>query len=122
MQPQTGWPTSWASGWATPSGCERGDERKVSNDTRIEVVTEGILTRQLQRDPDLDGVSLVIFDEVHERNLQTDLALALCLDVRSSIRPDLRLLAHVGHRRWATIRGACWVATIRHERRECRWS
>ncbi|MCU7809808.1 MAG: DEAD/DEAH box helicase, partial [Candidatus Thiodiazotropha sp. (ex Notomyrtea botanica)] len=51
-------------------------ERRVSAKTRIEVVTEGILTQRLQKDPSLDGVSLVIFDEFHERNLQSDLALA----------------------------------------------
>ena len=57
------------------------------------MVTEGILTRRLQRDPSLPGVGLVIFDEIHERNLQTDLALALTLDARSVLRPDLRVLA-----------------------------
>ena len=69
------------------------DERRVGPATRVEVVTDGIMTRRLQHDPALPGVGLVIFDEVHERNLQTDLALALTLDVRSSLRPDLRLLA-----------------------------
>ena len=61
--------------------------------TRIEVVTEGVLTRRLQNDPELPGVGIVIFDEVHERNLTTDLGLALALDVASTIRPDLRILA-----------------------------
>jgi ATP-dependent helicase HrpB len=69
------------------------DERRVGPGTRVEVVTEGILTRRLQHDPTLPGVGLVVFDEVHERNLQTDLALALTLDVQSSLRPDLHLLA-----------------------------
>ncbi|MEJ2590304.1 MAG: ATP-dependent helicase HrpB [Candidatus Thiodiazotropha sp.] len=68
-------------------------ERKVSAATRIEVVTEGILTRRLQEDPALSGVGLVIFDEFHERNLQSDLALALCLDAQQGLREDLRLLA-----------------------------
>jgi ATP-dependent helicase HrpB len=68
-------------------------ERKVSPRTRIEVVTEGILTRRLQQDPTLSGVGLVIFDEFHERNLQSDLALALCLDAQQGLREDLRLLA-----------------------------
>ncbi len=68
------------------------DERRVSKATRVEVVTEGVLTRRLQHDPDLPGVGLVVFDEHHERNLQGDLGLALALDVRSTIRPDLRLL------------------------------
>ncbi|MCL4779427.1 MAG: ATP-dependent helicase HrpB [Gammaproteobacteria bacterium] len=67
-------------------------DTKVGPRTRIEVVTEGILTRQLQRDPALDGVALVIFDEFHERSLQADLGLALTLDVRRQLRPELRLL------------------------------
>ncbi|MGH9224920.1 MAG: ATP-dependent helicase HrpB [Acidimicrobiales bacterium] len=66
------------------------DERHVSAATRIEVVTEGILTRRLQHDRTLPGVALVVFDEIHERNLHTDLALALTLHVG---RDDLRLLA-----------------------------
>ena len=67
-------------------------DTKVGPRTRIEVVTEGILTRQLQRDPALEGVGLVIFDEFHERSLQADLGLALTLDVRRQLRPQLRLL------------------------------
>ncbi len=67
-------------------------DHKVSAHTRIEVVTEGILTRRLQSDPELEGVGLVIFDEFHERSIHADLALALCLDVRENLRPDLRLL------------------------------
>ncbi len=74
-------------------GYRTRDERKVGPDTRIEVVTEGILTRRLQHDPSLAGVGLVVFDEIHERNLQTDLALALALDARAVLRPDLRVLA-----------------------------
>lgn len=68
------------------------DERRVGSATRVEVVTEGVLTRRLQRDPELPGCGLVVFDEVHERNLQTDLGLALTLDARTSVRPDLRVL------------------------------
>ena len=67
-------------------------DRCVSRQTRIEVLTEGILTRRLQADDALDDVGLIIFDEFHERSLQADLALALCLDLRQ-IRDDLRLLA-----------------------------
>ncbi|GFE88075.1 ATP-dependent helicase HrpB [Steroidobacter agaridevorans] len=67
-------------------------ETKVTKDTRIEVVTEGILTRWLQRDPTLEGVALVIFDEFHERSLNADLGLALCLDAQETVREDLRLL------------------------------
>lgn len=67
-------------------------EAQVSAATRIEVVTEGILTRMIQSDPELPGVSLVIFDEFHERSLQADLGLALALEIRAALRPDLALL------------------------------
>ena len=60
--------------------------------TRLEVVTEGILTRMLQQDPMLDGVSLVLLDEFHERSLQADLALALLLDVQQGLRDDLKIV------------------------------
>ena len=60
--------------------------------TRLEVVTEGVLTRMTQRDPELTGVGLVILDEFHERSLQADLALALLLDVQQGLRDDLKLL------------------------------
>lgn len=60
--------------------------------TRLEIVTEGILVRRLQQDPELAGVSLVIFDEFHERNLFGDLALALTLDVQEGLRDDLKIL------------------------------
>ncbi|TKV20392.1 ATP-dependent helicase HrpB [Citrobacter sp. wls613] len=64
----------------------------VGPHTRLEVVTEGVLTRMIQRDPELNGVSLVILDEFHERSLQADLALALLLDVQQGLRDDLKLL------------------------------
>lgn len=67
-------------------------ERKVGPATRVEVVTEGLLVRRMQADPSLEGVAAVILDEFHERSLDTDLALALLLDLRESLRPDLRLL------------------------------
>ncbi len=67
-------------------------ERKIGRQTRIEVLTEGLLVRRLQTDPELSGVGLVIFDEFHERSQQADLGLALCLDVCASLREDLRLL------------------------------
>jgi len=67
-------------------------ERKVSACTQIEVVTEGILTRRLQRDPELPGVAAVLFDEFHERSLQAELGLALALEVQATLRPELRLL------------------------------
>ncbi|CAH2600188.1 ATP-dependent RNA helicase HrpB [Rhodovastum atsumiense] len=65
----------------------------VSDATRIEVVTEGLLVRRLQSDPGLEGVGCVILDEVHERALEADLALAFCLDLQRHLRPELRLLA-----------------------------
>ena len=64
----------------------------ASKTTRLEVVTEGVLTRILQNNPLLDGISVVIFDEFHERSLHADLGLALCLDVQREVREDLRLL------------------------------
>ncbi len=67
-------------------------ETCVGPNTRLEVVTEGILTRTIQHDPELDGVGLVILDEFHERSLQADLALALLLDVQQGLRDDLKLL------------------------------
>ena len=65
----------------------------VSPATRIEVVTEGLLVRRLHGDPTLDGVAAVLLDEVHERALEADLAMALCLDLQRMLRPELRLLA-----------------------------
>ena len=65
----------------------------VSAATRIEVVTEGLLVRRLQSDPGLQGVACVILDEVHERALEGDLALAFCRDLQRHLRPELRLLA-----------------------------
>ncbi len=67
-------------------------DTKVGRNTRIEVVTEGVLTRFLQDDPSMEGVGLVIFDEFHERSLHADLGLALTLQARTIFRPDLRLL------------------------------
>lgn len=67
-------------------------DTQVSASTQIEVVTEGVLTRRLQQDAALDGVGLVIFDEFHERHLDTDLALALTLDAQRGLREDLRIL------------------------------
>ncbi len=67
-------------------------DTRISRDTRIEVVTEGVLTRLLQSDPALEGVAAVIFDEFHERSLQADLGVALALDAREHLTPGLRLL------------------------------
>ena len=67
-------------------------ESRTSAATRIEVVTEGILTRLIQDDPELAGVGAILFDEFHERHLAGDLGAALALDVQATLRPDLRLL------------------------------
>ncbi|MFA9430618.1 ATP-dependent helicase HrpB [Egicoccus sp. AB-alg2] len=73
-------------------GLTTRDERRVSRATRVEVVTEGVLLRRLQRDPALEGVGTLFFDEFHERNLESDLALAFALECRAALRDDLRLL------------------------------
>lgn len=82
-------------------------DRLVSERTRVEVVTEGLLVRRLQSDPGLDGVAAVLFDEAHERNLDTDIALALCLDLQANLRPELRLLAMS-----ATLDGAAFAGLL----------
>jgi ATP-dependent helicase HrpB len=67
-------------------------EARVTAETRIEVVTEGILTRMIQSDPELAGVGALIFDEFHERSLNADVGLALAIEIRAALRPDLVLL------------------------------
>ncbi len=67
-------------------------DNHVSAKTKIEVVTEAVLTRIIQNDPELSAYGLIIFDEFHERNLQADLGLALCLDIQDNLRDDLKLL------------------------------
>ncbi|HCE42186.1 MAG TPA: ATP-dependent helicase HrpB [Lentisphaeria bacterium] len=67
-------------------------DSKISRDTRIEVVTEGIFTRQILNNPELENVGLVIFDEFHERSIHTDLGLAFALDVQANLREDLKIL------------------------------
>ena len=97
--------------------------------TRVEVVTEGLLVRRLQADPGLDGVAAVILDEVHERSLESDLALALCLDLQRVLRPELRLiamsatldaarLADLMHARVIESAGRMFPVTIRHSPRD----
>src|SRR3984957_13939216 len=73
-------------------GIRTSDETRVSRETRIEVVTEGILTRMLQEDSSLGGIGCVIFDEFHERSLNADLGLALCIESQQNLREDLRLV------------------------------
>lgn len=67
-------------------------DRCVGRDTRIEIITEGLLTQRLLHDPELSDVGLVIFDEFHERSLQADFGLALTLDMHRALRPDLRII------------------------------
>ncbi|RYV00631.1 ATP-dependent helicase HrpB [Shewanella sp. OPT22] len=71
--------------------CVRGESR-ISKNTRLEIVTEGILTRMIQADPELSGINTIIFDEVHERHLTTDLGLALALETQFGFREDLNLI------------------------------
>lgn len=91
-------------------------ESCVSKETRIEVITEGILARRLQSDPSLEGVGMVIFDEFHERNLDTDLCLALCLQARALLREEseaLKLLVMS-----ATLDGQAVAALLSKDRQE----
>jgi ATP-dependent helicase HrpB len=67
-------------------------ENRVSNNTKLEVVTEGILTRMIHQDNGLEGVGLVVFDEFHERSIHADVAMALCREAQEVLRPDLRIL------------------------------
>ena len=92
----------------------RGD-RRTSSSTRIEVVTSGLLLRRLQGDPGLDGVAAVVLDEVHERALDSDLLLALLLDVRGALREDLSLVAMsatVEAERFASLLGGAGVVHV----------
>lgn len=84
-------------------------EHCVSDKTKIEVVTEGILTRMIQRDITLDDVGLILFDEFHERSLQADLALALSCQIQQELRPDLRLMIMS-----ATLDGEMLSAKLNH--------
>ncbi|MER7207811.1 ATP-dependent helicase HrpB [Streptosporangium sp. NPDC000239] len=76
-----------------PVGFAVRGERRAGPETVVEVVTTGVLLRRLQRDPELGGVDVVLLDECHERHLDADTALAFLLDVRSALRPDLRIVA-----------------------------
>jgi ATP-dependent helicase HrpB len=82
-------------------------DTRVGPRTRIEVVTEGVLTRMLQSDPALEGVAAVLFDEFHERSLQADTGLALCLDARAALGTDLRVVVMS-----ATLDGAAVAALL----------
>ncbi|HEY0115454.1 MAG TPA: ATP-dependent helicase HrpB, partial [Allosphingosinicella sp.] len=82
-------------------------DSKVSAATRVTVLTEGIFLRRIQSDPELAGISAVLFDEIHERSLDSDFGLALALDAQAALRPDLRLLAMS-----ATLDGARFSALM----------
>ncbi len=86
---------------ASQRGCQVGEEvgyrvrgeSRSQASTRLEIVTEGVLTRMIQQDPELNGIDMIIFDEIHERHLTTDLGLALALEIQGSFREDLKILA-----------------------------
>jgi ATP-dependent helicase HrpB len=93
-------------------GCRMRLDTRVSRATRIEVVTQGVLTRMLQDDPALDGVAAVLFDEFHERSLEADLGLALCLDARIQLAPALRILVMSATLDGAAVAGALGSAPL----------
>lgn len=105
-------------------------DRRTGPGTRLEVLTEGLLTRRLQADPELAGVGVLIFDEFHERSLQVDLAMALALDARSVLGLDVRVLVMsatleaervaemLGHATVISSRGRLFPVEIRHAGRE----
>lgn len=105
-------------------------ESKVSTATRVELLTEGMFTRRLLSDPELSGVSCVIFDEFHERSLQADLGLALCLEAAEALRPDLCVLVmsatleatplsqFLGGCPIIEAKGSNWPVEIRHARQD----
>ncbi|PJI38009.1 ATP-dependent helicase HrpB [Ferrovibrio sp.] len=89
-------------------------DTKVGPKTRIELNTDGVFLRRLQRDPELQGVSAVLFDECHERGLDSDASLALCLEAQAALRPDLRLIAMsatLDAAPFAALMGNCPVTT-----------
>ncbi len=105
-------------------------ERRISQQTRIEVLTEGLLLRRLQSDPELSDVGLLIFDEYHERSLVADLSLALSLDICLGLREDLRLLvmsasldegavSRLLNARQITASGQLHPVTLHHAERDC---
>ncbi len=83
-----------------------GSTRKRSARTRITVLTEGIFLKRIQADPELAGVSAVLFDEVHERSLDSDFGLALALDAQAALAPRSAPHRHVGDARRRPLRGA----------------
>ena len=100
-------------------------DSKVGPKTRIELVTDGLFLRRLQSAPGLDGIGAVLFDEVHERSLEIDLALALCLEAQGALRPDLRLVAMSATLEGEALARLMGAATITSQGRafpvETRW-
>lgn len=89
-------------------------DSKVSPRTRLELNTDGVFLRRLQRDPELKGIAAVLFDECHERGLESDVALALCLESQAALRPDLKLIAMsatLDAAPFARLMGDCPVVT-----------
>ena len=107
MAELAGEPVGGTIGYAT-----RLDSKRSAR-TRITVLTEGIFLKRIQADPELAGISAVLFDEVHERSLDSDFGLALALDAQAALRPDLRLVAMS-----ATLDGACFGALMAKEDRQ----
>ena len=98
-------------------GLRTGEDTKVSARTKLTVMTEGVLVRMLQRDATLGDVSTVLLDEVHERSLDVDLAMALLRDVRSTLRPELRVALLSATLDEATMAGAFDAPVVRSEGR-----
>lgn len=111
MASQAGEAPGETYGYAT-----RMDSRRSSR-TRVTVVTEGIFVNRIQSDPELGGISAVLFDEVHERSLDSDFGLALALDVQGALRPDLRLVAMSATLDGARFSGLLGGAVIESEGR-----
>ena len=108
-------------------GYQIKNEKKRSSETKLEIVTEGILTRRLQADPELHDVALVIFDEFHERSVYSDLSLMLCMEVQETLREDLKLLVmsatmntqmlsnYMGHAEVIECPGRSYPVTINYQ-------
>ena len=86
------WPVTLGSRLGDDVGLRARLSSKTSARVGVEVVTEGVFTRMILDDPELKGVAAVLFDEFHERSLDADLGLALALDTRAALRPDLKIL------------------------------
>ena len=108
---------------AEENGWRLGDEvgyhvrfdRKISSDTRLRVLTEGILTRQLLDDPFLEGIGAVMLDEFHERSLHTDMAVALLREMQQTVREDLmsdRDVGDAGGRAGGAVSGGCPIVRV----------